>query len=60
MFLFNFVQLEGLTCYDGEDLPDLYVKVEIHSENAHRENAFLEYIFVFQYQYIFEHFEFTF
>ena len=52
MFLFNFVQLEGLTCYDGEDLPDLYVKVVIHS--------FLEYIFVFQYQYIFEHFEFTF
>ena len=25
--LFQFCQLEGLTCYDGEDLPDLYVKV---------------------------------
>merc|ERR1712150_12020 len=22
-------QLEGLTCYDGEDLPDLYVKVTV-------------------------------
>ena len=27
--LCNFAQLEGLTCYDGEDLPDLYVKVGI-------------------------------
>ena len=31
--LFQFCQLEGLTCYDGEDLPDLYVKVGILSLN---------------------------
>ena len=29
--LFQLPQLEGLTCYDGEDLPDLYVKVGIIS-----------------------------
>ena len=36
--LFQFCQLEGLTCYDGEDLPDLYVKVGILSLNTQMTN----------------------
>ena len=36
--LFQFAQLEGLTCYDGEDLPDLYVKVGILSLNFQMTN----------------------
>ena len=36
--LFQLPQLEGLTCYDGEDLPDLYVKVGIMSTTLFHAN----------------------